>query len=122
MAIVNFGEPFVNGVKIPVTQTILFTVPSDVVTVVFSIARLSHYKTAGTGGLVTTIDLWAVNPGEDETDPKFKVISQKAMGVSQPYILNELIGFALEAGGRIWGEASIVDQVSFSASGVERLS
>lgn len=122
MAIVNYGVPFVNAKKITTTQAVLYTAPSSVVTVVFSMARLSHYQVSSGSGVVTTIDLWQVNPGEDETDSKFKFLSQKAMGVSQPYVLNELIGFALDAGGEIWGEASVDDQVSFSASGTERLS
>ena len=122
MSGVNFGEPFVNGVKITTTQSVLFTAPIGLFSVVFGNARLSHYQTVETGGVVTTIDLWMVNPGEDETDPKFKVISQRAMGVAQSLVLNEMIGFALLAGGEIWGEASVNDMVSFSASGTERLS
>ena len=122
MAVVNYGEPFVNGVKITTTQSVLYTAPADVVTVVFGNARLSHFKTVATGGLVTTIDIWMVEPGQDETDARFKVISQKAIGVSQSYVMNEMIGFALSAGGEIWGEASVDEMVSFSASGTERLS
>lgn len=120
MAIVRYGEPFVNGFDITTTQSVLFTAPSDVFSVIFGNARLVHFTSVAGGGVPTTIDLWMVNPGESELDAKFKFLSQKSIAVSQTYVLNELIGFALLAGGEIWGEASVNTMVSFSASGTER--
>ena len=122
MAIVNYGEPFVNGATILTAQLPIYTAPTDVLSVVFGNARLVHYTEAGAGGVVTTVDLWLVQPGNDETQDQFKIVSQKAMGVSQTYVLNELIMSALRGGGEIWGQASVSSMVSFTASGTERLS
>lgn len=124
MTIVNYGEPFVNGVKITTTQSVLYTAPDDVFSVVFGASRLVHFNEAAPGGtgVVTTIDLWLVGPGQDETDAKFKIVSQKSIAVGQTYVLYELILSALRSGGEVWGEASVNDMVSFSASGTERLS
>jgi hypothetical protein len=124
MAGINYAEPFVNGVKITTTQAVLFTAPPDVFSVVFGASRLVHFNEAAPAGtgVVTTIDLWLVQPGDDETNAKFKIVSQKSMAVSETYVLNELIMSALLAGGEVWGQASVNDMVSFTASGSERLS
>lgn len=117
MALVEYGVPLANGVKVPVAQGALFTAGTNLISVVIDNARIVNFS-----GIPITVDIWLAASTDDETLDIFKLLDAKQLAASETYILVELIGDAVPSGGTVWGEASVVDSVSFSATGTERLS
>lgn len=117
MAKVEYGVALVNGEKIPVAQGALFTAGTDLISVVIDNARIVNFS-----AIPVIVDIWLARSTDDETLDIYKLLDSKQLAASETYILVELIGDAVPSGGAVWGEASVVDSVSFSATGTERLS
>lgn len=117
MASLRTGVPLINGVLLTTSQASLYECPASLVSVAFMSARMLN-----TGAGEVTVDLWVTFPGDDETLAKFKFYQNFGVGVDVTKILTPIIGYAIPAGGAIWGKCSAISSVSVSLTGLEKIS
>lgn len=109
MAITS-GQVLVNGIDLPTSTSNLIS-PS--VKTVITHARLVNH-TAGP----IVVNIYVLQSGESTAD-RFKAVDGRSLAAGETYLLPEIVGQAIEAGGNIAGDADTVSSVSISATGTE---
>ncbi len=110
---VNYGINLANGEIIGTSNTVVYTVGTDVVRTVINQARIVNYSA---GVAVTSV--YILQNGESVAD-NFKALDAKSLGANEEYIISEIIGDSIGSGGSIVLICDTATSVSFSATGTE---
>jgi len=111
MAIVAAQE-LVNGLNIPDTSGVLYTVPGT-----FNRMKLDMCRIVNHTAVPVTVNLWILQNGEIEAD-NFKVLVDYVLPGNGSELIGQMIGSVIDTGGVIRGLASVATSVSFSATGL----
>ena len=107
----EMGADAVNGAIIGVSAGSLYDCPSTMAWARFDNARLVNY-----GGATPTVDLWVLQSGETTAGANWKIVDTYVMSVDETYVLDMVIGDAIQLGGSIYGQASAGSEVAFAAT------
>lgn len=110
---VNFGVNIANGETIGTSNTTLYTAPSSIIRATINQARLVNYSA---GPVI--ISLYILQSGESAAN-EFKAVDTKTIAANTTYLVSEIIGDAIGAGGTIVAISDTATAVSFSATGTE---
>lgn len=110
---VNFGVNLANGEIIGTSNTTLYTAPSSIIRAVINQARLVNYSA---GPVVVSV--FILQSGEAASN-EFKALDGKSLAANETYLVSEIIGDSVDAGGTIVAIADTATAVSFSATGTE---
>lgn len=96
----------------PAVDTAMFTSPSEGLG-----TTIDKFTATNRDTVTRTITVRLVPPDEAPTGTDFVVVIAKALAANQTYLMPEIVGQMLNAGGAIWVEASAANVIVIRASG-----
>lgn len=110
---INAAIAFINGEQLPNTNSVLYSVGTDVTRILIDQARLVNFDTAP-----HAVTIYILQPGDSVAD-NFKAIVDVTVGAEESFLLANIIGQAIDSGGSVQGFADAASSVALSLTGTE---